>query len=71
MSENGDTFIKVTNADIYRVVMETNERCERIEKQALLTNGKVKLLKMSDAGLWASVALLVGIVVWILQQGVK
>lgn len=69
MSENGDTFIKVTNADIYRVVMETNERCERIEKQALLTNGKVKLLKLSDSGLWASVAILVSIVIWILQQG--
>lgn len=67
--ENDDTFIKVTNADIYKVVMETNDRCVRIEKQALLTNGKVKVQAVHIAGLWTALSLLLTAVIYVFKMG--
>lgn len=42
---NQDTFIEVTNADIYEAVKLQTEKLEAIEKQVITTNGKVKNAK--------------------------
>lgn len=46
--ENNDTFMKITNADIYKKLLD-------IENQQKFTNGKVKLHTAHIAGIWGTI----------------
>lgn len=49
MSENTDTFVKITNADIYRIMRENQEANNKAHNEIIrrldFTNGKVKTIK--------------------------
>lgn len=51
---NDDTFVKITNKDIYNELQEQRKIKEEILKQAKLTNGRVTKLEKNSWGNWAS-----------------
>lgn len=53
MSKEGNkTFVRVTQQDIYEKLVEHTATLQRIETQALKTNGRVTHLEEKSTGLW-------------------
>jgi hypothetical protein len=65
---NDDTFIKVTNKDIYDGILDIKKEIVELKGHVQTTNGKVKLNAMQVKGLWAAILVIVTILIWIFQN---
>ena len=52
MTNRDDTFMNITNKDVYEKVMEQSKTLNEILEHARLTNGRVNKLECKSIGVW-------------------